>query len=158
MSGAVDFVLLATAVGAGLMGGVFFAFSTFAMAGLRRLPPVQGAAAMQSINVTAITPAFMTALFGTAALCLGVAVWAVASWDDVRAPWVLAAGALYLIGTIAVTMAANVPRNDRLAALAPEDATAVWAEYQRSWTAWNHVRTVSSLAAAALLTVALAEG
>lgn len=31
------------------MGGVFFAFSTFVMDGLRRLPPAQGIAAMQSI-------------------------------------------------------------------------------------------------------------
>lgn len=151
----VDALTLAAALGCGLGGGALFAFSAFVMAGLRRLPSAQGAAAMQSINVTAVTPAFMTALFGTAALCLGLAVWAVASFDDDRAPWVLAGGLLYLVGTIGVTMAANVPRNNRLAALDPEAAAAEWADYARTWTAWNHVRTLAAIAASALLIVAL---
>ncbi len=44
---------LAIALGSATVGGAFFAFSTFAMQGLRRLPPAQGAAAMQEINVMA---------------------------------------------------------------------------------------------------------
>jgi uncharacterized membrane protein len=150
-------VIAAAALGCALSAGALFAFSAFVMAGLKRLPPAQGAAAMQSINVTAVTPAFMTTLFGTALLCLVVAVWAVASWDDGRAPWSLAGGLLYLVGTIGITMAANVPRNNRLAALAPEDAGDVWSDYLRTWTAWNHVRTLAGLAAAALLVVALTQ-
>jgi uncharacterized membrane protein len=146
--------IVVTALGCALIAGVFFAFSAFVMPGLARLPPAQGAAAMQSINITAITPAFMTALFGTAALCLAMTVWALASWGDDRAPWALAGGVLYLVGTIGVTIAANVPRNNRLAELAPEDATGVWADYLRTWTAWNHVRGAAALAAAALLIVA----
>jgi uncharacterized membrane protein len=158
MSDVVDAVTLAAALGCGLSGGALFAFSAFVMAGLARLPSAQGAAAMQSINVTAVTPAFMTAVFGTAAVCLGLGVWALASWDDDRAPWVLAGGLLYLIGVIGVTMAANVPRNNRLAALAPdsEAAAGVWTDYLRTWTAWNHVRSLAGIAAAALLIVALA--
>jgi uncharacterized membrane protein len=46
------FVLtVVAALGCGLNAGVFFAFSSFVMAALRRLPPAQGIAAMQSINV-----------------------------------------------------------------------------------------------------------
>jgi uncharacterized membrane protein len=150
-------LIVATALGCALSAGALFAFSSFVMAGLKRLPPAQGAAAMQSINITAVTPAFMTALFGTAVLCLVAAVWAVASWDDGRAPWTLAGGALYLVGTIGVTMAANVPRNNRLAALAPEEAGEVWSDYLRTWTAWNHVRALAGLAAAALLVVAVTQ-
>jgi uncharacterized membrane protein len=159
MSGAVDAIALATALGCGLSAGALFAFSAFVMNGLQRLPPAQGIAAMQSINITAITPAFMTALFGTAALCLGLSIWAVTSWDDDRAPWTLAAGALYLIGVIGVTMTANVPRNNRLAALAPDGAGAgeQWRHYVRTWTAWNHVRTLAGVAASALLIVAVGE-
>jgi uncharacterized membrane protein len=33
------------------VGGIFFAFSAFVMKALDRLPPAQGIAAMQSINV-----------------------------------------------------------------------------------------------------------
>jgi hypothetical protein len=39
------------ALGSGLVAGIFFAFSAFLMTALSRLPPLQGIAAMQSINV-----------------------------------------------------------------------------------------------------------
>ncbi|WP_228050189.1 hypothetical protein [Tychonema sp. LEGE 06208] len=51
-------------LGCGLIAGVFFAFSTFVMNALGRLPPAQGIAAMQSINIAVINPLFITALFG----------------------------------------------------------------------------------------------
>ena len=47
---------LLTAVGCGLMAGLFFAFSNFVMKALVRLPSEQGMAAMQHINVTVINP------------------------------------------------------------------------------------------------------
>lgn len=158
MSDATQALTLAAALGCGLLAGVWFAFSAFVMAGLNRLAASDGIAAMQSINRTAVTPPLMIALFGTAALCLWAGVWALRSWGDDRARLVLAGSALYLIGTIGVTVAANVPRNERLALLAPEDSSSAirWAAYVRGWTAWNHVRGVTSLAAAALLIAALA--
>ena len=69
----------------------------------------------------------------------------------------LAGGALYLLGTIGVTVACNVPLNNRLTTLHPQGAEAAryWAKYVTAWTAWNHVRTTAALSAAALLTVAL---
>jgi uncharacterized membrane protein len=153
MSGALQGLVLATAIGCGLNGGAFFTFSTFTMAGLKRLPPTQGLMAMQSINVTAPTPAFMTLLFGTALLALVTGVYA-----GVEGELLVVAGcAVYLLGTIVVTMAANVPRNNHLAGLDPEDrdAPGEWVRYASEWTAWNHLRTLSGAAAAVLLTVAL---
>ena len=41
---------LVTALGCGLSAGALFAFSSFVMHGLRRLPAPQGIAAMQSIT------------------------------------------------------------------------------------------------------------
>ncbi len=63
-------ITLVAAIGSGLVGGVFFAFSSFVMPALRRLPDDQGISAMQAINKAAPTPLFMTALFGTAAVSL----------------------------------------------------------------------------------------
>ena len=48
------YLVMATALACGLMSGAFYAFSSFVMAGLKRLPTEQGIAAMQSINVTAV--------------------------------------------------------------------------------------------------------
>lgn len=150
---------LLTALGCGLVAGVFFAFSTFVMPGLGRLTAPVGAAAMQSINITAITPLFMTALFGTGLAGLALAGWAAFSLDDPAAPFVLAGGLLYVVGTVVVTGVKNVPLNDELAPLAPDSAQAasVWQRYLRTWTAWNSVRTVAALVAAALLMAALLE-
>ena len=148
---------LLTALGCGLVAGVFFAFSTFVMTALARLPPAQGIAAMQSINIMAVTPAFMTALFGTAAACVAVVVVALSSWGEPGAAYLLGGGVLYIVGAVGVTMAFNVPRNNALAAADPAsvDGAGVWAGYITGWTAWNHVRTAASLAALAALVMAL---
>jgi uncharacterized membrane protein len=157
MSGILYGATLATALGCGLIAGVFFAFSSFVMPALRRLEPAQGIAAMQSINILAVTPALMTALFGTAAACLGLLAWAVISWGERLAALVLAGGALYIVGTIGVTIARNVPLNDKLASLHPQgaDAEGYWRRYLSGWTVWNHVRAAAALAAAAVLTIVL---
>lgn len=157
MSGVLYAATLATALGSGLNAGVFFAFSTFVMRSLAKLSAPMGIAAMQSINVVAISPAFMAALFGTAAACVAVSIAALVAWDEPSTGYLLAGSVLYLVGTIAVTMAYNVPRNDALAELRPDgaDAASDWDRYVAEWTAWNHVRAAAALAAAALLTVAL---
>jgi uncharacterized membrane protein len=146
-----------TALGCGLVAGVLFAFSSFVMKALARLPAPQGIAAMNSINVFAVTPAFMTALFGTAAACVAVILWALVDWHDSFGPYLLAGSGLYLVGTIGVTMAYNVPRNNALAAVDPDsaDGASYWARYSREWTAANHLRVIAGLGAAALLTIAL---
>jgi uncharacterized membrane protein len=149
-----------TALGCGLSAGALFAFSSFVMKALARLPAAQGAAAMQSINVVAVTPAFMTAVFGSALASVVVAVWALAAWDGSYGPWLIAGSVLYLAGVIGVTMGYNVPRNDALAALDPAtpEAEAYWARYLREWTGANHVRVLGGLAAVAAFTEALRVG
>jgi len=158
MPGALTGATLAVAVGCALNGGVFFAFSSFVMAGLKRLPAPQGMAAMQSINVTAVTPLFMIALFATAAAALAVIVWSAVAADGSARVLAMAGGAVYLAGVIGVTAALNVPLNDRLAeASATDPASArLWADYLSDWTMWNHVRTVAGIAAAGLLVAAAA--
>jgi uncharacterized membrane protein len=148
---------LVAALGCGLNAGVFFAFSSFVMKALARLQPAQGVAAMQAINVAAVTPAFMAALFGTAVACGVLAVWVLFAWDEHFAPYLLVGSLLYLGGTIVLTITYHVPRNDALARVEPHsaDAESYWVRYLSGWTAWNHVRAAAALAAAATLTIAL---
>jgi uncharacterized membrane protein len=150
----------ASALGAGLVAGVLFAFSTFVMAGLRRLRPAVGIAAMQSINEQAPTPAFMLALFGTAGTSLATALGVLVGDTGAATPYLLAGCALYLAGTVGLTVAYHQPRNLELAALDPESpATApAWATYLRGWTRLNHVRALAALAASAAEIAALMVG
>ncbi len=159
MDDALFALTLIAALGCGLVAGVFFAFSTFVMKALARLPAPQGIAAMQSINIVVINPWFMAAFLGTGLVCVVLAVASAIEWDEPEVFYQLAGSVLYVIGTILVTIAFNVPRNDALAAANPEDADSagLWRRYVVEWTAWNHVRTIAPLAAAALLTVALFE-
>jgi uncharacterized membrane protein len=152
------FVLtLVTALGCGLVAGFFFAYSASVMQALARRPPAEGLAAMQSINIVVINPLVMGALFGTALACIAVIVGAVLDWGDPHAVYLVIGAAVYLVGAILVTGAYNVPRNDAIAKLDPNspDAAGAWNRYVQEWTAANHIRTLSSLAAATLLTIAL---
>ena len=160
MDGLLFALTLATTVSAGLVGGVFFAFSNFVMRALGRLRPSEGAAAMQSINVTVITPAFMTALFGTGLLSVVLIAWGLADLDEPYAGWLIAGGAMYVIGEIVTTGGYHVPRNNALARVDPEseEGARVWRTYLVEWTRMNHVRTVAGLAACALFAVALQAG
>lgn len=154
------FVLkLLTALGCGLVAGVFFAFSTFVISALARLQPAQGIAAMQSINITAINPLFMIVLFGTAAACIFLAVSSLLKWQQPGVLYLLIGSLLYLVGTILVTIVFNVPLNEALAKVEPgsTDGANLWATYLSNWTMWNHVRTIAAFAAAALFTIALCE-
>lgn len=143
----------AAALGAALMAGLYFAFSVAVMDALARIPPASGMAAMQSINVVILNPWFFLAFFGTAVLCAILAIMALLRWSEPGAALLLIACALYLVGNIAVTMIFNVPLNNALAAADPAsaDGAALWSRYLSTWTAWNHVRTLSCLAALAFL-------
>lgn len=150
-------LVFAAAIGSGLVAGIFFAFSSFVMAALGRLPAEQGVAAMQSINITVINPGFFLAFFGTALICLALIAGWFLGWAGIGGMLVPAASLLYLAGCIGVTMACNVPLNDALAAVQPAtpEAARLWARYLTDWTFWNHVRTVAPLGSAVLFTLAL---
>ena len=144
-------------LGSALIGGIFFAFSSFVMKALARVPPAESIAAMQSINVVVLNPSFLGAFMGTAAISLLVAVIAVKWWEMPSAPWLVAGALLYLVGTFLLTGLGNVPLNKQLAAVQANDPAAikVWEHYLDRWTLLNSVRTVAAMCAALMFTVGL---
>jgi uncharacterized membrane protein len=147
-------------LGTGMVAGVFLAFSTFIMAALSRVPSANGISAMQMINITVINPIFMFVLFGSATLSLGLAYLAFRQGLTERNMMLIVGSALYLVGSITVTMLANVPLNDALAAIDPKnsDSEVFWASYLQNWTFWNHVRGLASFASSAAFMRALCLG
>lgn len=141
----VDVLRMLATLGCGLVAGLFLAFSVSVMGGLRRLPVEQGAAAMREINVVILNPLFLGLFLGTALASATLLVAVVVTGGPAAAA--IGAG-LYLLGAVAVTAAVNVPMNNALAAA---DSVAVWERYLVRWTRWNHVRTLATTAAAALL-------
>lgn len=160
MQGLLFALTLATALGSTVMGGAFFGFSTLVMKGLAQIPAKDAVLAMQAMNRSAYTFAFMSVFAGTAAASLGLGVWTLVSWDADYSGYVVAGAAAYLVLGFLLTAAYHVPRNDALdkvTAGTPE-ADTLWARYLTEWTRMNHLRGLGSVVAGGLLIAAVAAG
>jgi uncharacterized membrane protein len=148
---------LLTALACGLMGGVFFAFSSFVMPALGRIPVAEGIRAMQRINVDVYHWSFMGTFFATPIACVATAVAAVRGESAEVVVYAVVGCVLYVLGNFAVTAAGNVPLNNALAAVDADtvEAAQEWSRYLVRWTRWNHVRTAASIVAAASFVLAL---
>ena len=144
-------------IGSGIVGGVFFAFSSFVMKALGRLPSSEGIAAMQSINVVVINPSFLGAFMGSALLSVAVVVLVLQNDSSAAAPFFIGGAMSYFLGTFLVTLFGNVPMNDKLAASSATDPAAIkyWDHYLDHWSMLNHIRTGAAVAAVLMYTVGL---
>lgn len=144
-------------LGAGLIAGTFFTFSSFVMPALSARPAAESIRAMQTINVKVLNVSFLGTFFGTALASLAVAVQGVTGGGAPSGLALLLGGGLYVVGTFGVTVACNVPRNEALARADPDgpDAATTWSTYDREWTAWNTIRALAALAAMAAFVAAL---
>lgn len=147
-----------SAIGCCLLGGLYFAFSTFIMTSLGRIDQAAGISAMNAINVDIVRSLFMPFFFGTTLAAAALAILAFIHWDQPGSASMLVGGLAYVLGMFVVTMIFNVPLNDALAGVNPSasEAAPIWARYLAEWTFWNHVRTVACVAAAALFIAAIA--
>jgi uncharacterized membrane protein len=152
----VTVLLWFAALGCALLGGVYFAFSAFIMRALRDAGHA-GTLAMNSINRVILRSAFMPLFFGTTLASAALVAIGVMNLRDANAVWLIVGGLVYVAGMFGVTMLCNVPLNNALLNVTTESrtGTAIWNDYLRRWTRWNHVRTASCLAAAALFVLAL---
>ncbi len=135
-------------VGAGIMSGVYFAFSGFVMRALDQLDAESAADAMISINKIILKSWFMPLFFGSSMIYLVLLVVAVID-SSIEGRWLLiAASTFYLVGMFLCTVFFNVPLNNRLADSSGdlELKKTTWNQYVIEWTRWNHLRTGCSLA------------
>jgi uncharacterized membrane protein len=144
---------VAAAVGCALVAGLMFAFSTSVMPTLDRRRNAEGIGTMQAINSTILNPVFGLVFGGTATLCLALAGTAPFTTDHPHATLRGIGSALYVVGTVGVTLVVNVPMNDTLDALDPasDEAASYWRTYLRRWTVWNNLRALLGTIAAVLL-------
>jgi uncharacterized membrane protein len=151
-------LLWISAIGCGLLAGLYFAFSTFVMTALGRIDQAAGIAAMNSINKVIVQSLFLPVFMGSTATCLLLAVLGLFRWNEPGAALIIAGGLLYVVGMFVVTVVFNVPLNNALMAANPAspEGQALWTRYLADWTWWNHVRTIASTLAFALFIGAIA--
>lgn len=155
MGKAATVLILASAASSALVAGIFYAFSSFVMPALARIQSSEGINAMNSINVTVITPSFMALFMGSALLGIVLGGWALFSISQLDSQLILLGCLLYVVGRFGVTMVFNVPLNTQLAATSPADGNVFWQSYLQTWTLWNTVRTAAA-ALASMVFVAVA--
>ncbi|GHC16867.1 DUF1772 domain-containing protein [Aidingimonas halophila] len=147
-----------SAIGCGLIAGLYFAFSAFIMKALGRIDPGAGMAAMNEINKVILGSLFMPLFFGTTIVGAVLAALSLLRWSEPGAVPMLFGGVIYVAGMFGVTLLGNVPLNNELArakATGDGDADDVWRRYLKAWTFWNHVRTVASTVACGCFIAAL---
>jgi uncharacterized membrane protein len=150
-------LLIAATVLTGLLAGTYFAYACSVMLALGRTSDRTFIEVMQKIDVAIQNPVFFAALFGAPA-CTAIAVGLEASEDRGAPGWTIAALALNLVSLL-ITIAANVPLNNRLAAAGDPamiaDPGAVRRRFEGAWNSWNTARGSAAIAALICLGLAL---
>src|SRR6185369_318618 len=100
-----------SAIGCGLLAGLYFAFSAFIMTALGRIAQTSGIMAMNAINVVIVQSLFMPLFIGTTLSSLALAVAAIIRWGEAGASAMLVGGILYVVGMFLCTAVINVPLN-----------------------------------------------
>ncbi|GAB1257452.1 DUF1772 domain-containing protein [Aurantivibrio plasticivorans] len=140
----------------GLMAGIYFVFSVVIMKSLAALPANDGAKAMNKINDVILNTAFMPLFFISTLWFAGLIVWSFADWHVGRSSLEVSAAVIYIVGMFCVTAFGNVPLNNYLKQSEDNEQylTRAWQEYLSKWTVLNHLRTISCIAACAVLVLA----
>lgn len=131
-------IQVAAVVGAGLLSGIYAAFSTMVVPALRRLDDRDATTAMIRINRKAERGPFILIFAAAAFAATGLGVAAVPRGAVAE----LAIAGASLASTV-VTLAVNVPLNRRL----ERDGSKFWLEYSRRWTVVNTMRAALAMVA-----------
>lgn len=130
-------VLTAGRIVTGLLAGVYVAFLVAVMPALHDQSDAVFVAVMNRINVAIVNPAFLSLFLG-APLLAAAALW----WQ--RGPLAIAAVVL-AVAAVAITVAANVPLNDALAAGGSRQ------DFEIPWLVWHALRTAAAVSCFGLL-------
>jgi len=145
-------------IATGLSAGLLYSYACSVLPGLGQTSDRTFIDAMQQINKAIQNPVFFASFFGALALTAVAAAQQRRLGPGAATRWTVAALALYALALL-VTVGANVPLNDHLAAAGDPariaDPAAVRNHFQAPWIAWNIARTALATAALACLGRAL---
>ena len=152
-------MLIITTLFAGLMAGLFFAWSVSVTPGLARLNDRGYLLAFQEMNRALQNPIFLLVFMGLAILLPLLCFQVYSPGGNMRFWYVLGAALLYLLGVIAVTIMGNVPLNNKLDALSIDNMTTEQMAsfrhgFEGKWNRLNVTRVICSSLSLLLLVMA----
>lgn len=142
-----------------LMAGVYYTFNVAIVPALRVMKPSQHINAMQAINHKIENPLFFVSFFGPV-LLLPWAAYLHRGKDQFLV--IVAAAIFYIVGSIGITVAGNLPLNHELdkvdaTKLSDSDAEKIRQEFQgvgSAWMRWHNLRTLATTLATVLVFIA----
>lgn len=154
-----DIVLVVGGTLTGLFAGLLYAFNVAFVPALRQLKAKAHIAAMQAINRKILNPVFFLSFFGPAIL---LPLAAFLQRGGAQFGLLAAATILHIAGGIGVTIAGNVPLNEKLdkvdvGCISEAEADKIREEFQgpaSSWMRLHNLRTLAAIVATALVFIA----
>jgi uncharacterized membrane protein len=132
----------------GAIFGFFYAWICSTMWGLDATDPNAAIDAMQAMNASVRKAVFAPAFFATPVVLILTALISYVTGGTRSALLFAAAGVVYLLGGLVLTVSVNVPMNQALALIetpmSTKTAQTVWNTYSLPWQRWNIARTLAS--------------
>jgi uncharacterized membrane protein len=154
-----NLILIAGGTLTGLLAGVFYTFNVAVVPALRAVKGTRHIATMQAINDKIKNPVFFLSFFGPTIL---LPLAAYLHRGGAQFPLLVAAALLHIIGANGVTIVGNIPLNERLDKVDVEQLSEAEADHIRTefqgrgspWMRFHNIRTLTSIAATALVLIA----
>ena len=137
-----DTVLVLATIAAGLLAGLFYAYTVSVMPGLSRGDDRTFVEGMRGINIAIQNGWFMLTFLGAPLLAVAAAVLYLRAGP---ALWWIAAGFACLLAMLVITGVVHIPMNNALDA-GRDSYADLRARFEGPWVRWNVVRTVVSIA------------
>lgn len=152
-------MLIITTLFAGLMAGLFFAWSVSVTPGLAGLDDRGYLQAFQEMNRAIQNPFFLMVFMGLAILLPLLCFQVYSPGGNMRFWYVLGAALFYVLGVIAVTFMGNIPLNNELDVLnidnmTPEQMAFFRRGFESKWNWLNVIRAICSSLSLLLLVMA----
>ncbi|WP_266080904.1 anthrone oxygenase family protein [Haladaptatus caseinilyticus] len=153
----VVFVLTASTFFVGIIAGLFFSYSVSVVLAFEYLSASEYTTAIQTINEVILNAAFGVVFAGSIVMSSVSAATILlrGEWMAQYGQLVLVGTVIYLVGTIAVTMAIHIPMNEYIETWSPSSPPDDWTAVRARWARWNHVRTMASIVAFVVYLAAL---
>jgi uncharacterized membrane protein len=143
-----------------LIIGLYFGYSVSVNGGLHRLNDSEYVRAMQSIKAVIQNPLFFASFIGPVVLLpLAAFLHTNTNTNPMQFALLLASSVVYIAGSFGITIAGNVPLNERLAKFdasksSGNEIAQARPGFEKRWNRLHTIRTIASIAATVLIFVA----
>ncbi len=151
-------VLVLAATTVGLSAGLLFSYQVSVVPGFKTLTDSIYISAMQSVIVSIQNPIFFFAYMGAMVFLLLTTYWHRGKPASHRFKLLLASTLLYA-ATLIITIAVNVPLNNKLqafplASATPQQAHKARVDFEAPWNNWHLLRTLTATGSLVLVVLA----